>query len=60
MEENLHITKRTHQQQQRTTVSRDEKKSTKENIEETDEKFNMQSTKTTVHLFFCMHKMSSL
>jgi hypothetical protein len=33
MEENLHITKQTHQQQQRTTVSRGKKINTKENIE---------------------------
>jgi hypothetical protein len=41
MEENLHITKQTHQQQQRTNVSRGKKMNTKE-------KCNMQSTKTTV------------
>jgi hypothetical protein len=41
MEENLHITKQTHQQKQITNVSREKKMKTKE-------KFNMQSTKTTV------------
>jgi hypothetical protein len=61
MEENLHITKQTHQQQQRTTVSKGKKNQHKRKHRKRPKKNSIcKAQKLLSHLFFSMHKMSSL
>jgi len=51
MEENLHITRQTHQQQQRTNVSREKKMNTKENIERDQRKVQNAKHKNYCHTY---------
>jgi hypothetical protein len=51
MEENLYTTKQTHQQQQRTNVSRGKKMNTKENIERDQRKVQYAKHKNYCHTY---------